>query len=133
MFINQDVNKRSSTLEVKDVIPVKVLKADTFLQGKKTPGTVRMDVEGYETEIIKGMTDVLGNPSLKRVIMETHPHLMNRDDLHQMLKTLKKHGFEIEFFCDRRNILERQLKELIDDDSYYAGGAKHIVFKSAGA
>ena len=40
-------------------IDVKVMKLDDFLIGKKTPDIVRMDVEGYEYNIIKGMPKTL--------------------------------------------------------------------------
>jgi FkbM family methyltransferase len=42
-----------------NTIDVEVLTLDTFLKDKKTPDIVRMDVEGYEYQIIKGMPKTL--------------------------------------------------------------------------
>ena len=74
---------------------VDVLTVDTFLKDKMTPTLIRMDVEGYEWEIVKGMEKTLMDKNLKNLYIEIHPSLMKHDDVMELLKTLKKRGFKI--------------------------------------
>ena len=41
---------------------VSVVPVDSFLEDKATPKLIRMDVEGYEYEVLQGMTNTLDGP-----------------------------------------------------------------------
>ena len=76
-----------------ELVPVRML--DTLVeQFHRTPSFVRMDVEGYEYQIIKGAKKTLLTPGL-RLFIEVHPTRMPRDHLLEMLATLKDGGFVI--------------------------------------
>ena len=53
------MNKDAVGGEVLGIQDVSVLTVDEFVKDKPVPNLVRMDVEGYEYEIIKGMTQTL--------------------------------------------------------------------------
>lgn len=72
---------------------VNVKTVDSFLQDKKTPNLIRMDVEGYEYNIIKGAQKIL-EENIK-IIMELHEGLMTQRQMKEMFGILKTHGFNI--------------------------------------
>lgn len=54
-------------------ITIELLPADEYLRaGELCPNVVKIDVEGAELSVIKGMKNVLSNPSLKAVLCEVH-------------------------------------------------------------
>jgi FkbM family methyltransferase len=74
-------------------IDVKVAPLDNILEGIK-PTVIKIDVEGFETNVIQGASYVLSQPSLVAVIMELNGsgsrYGFNEDNLH---KTMLDHGF----------------------------------------
>ena len=87
-LIKQKNRKITGTVEVN------VTTLDSFLKGKRYPDFIRMDVEGYEYNIIKGMKNILKKESPLRIFIELHPHIMKKSQTKYVLETLKKHGFE---------------------------------------
>jgi FkbM family methyltransferase len=87
---------------------VEEVTVDSFVEGKDIPNLIRMDVEGYEYQIIKGMKSTLKNDL--RIIMETHPDIMDEKQLRDMFKQLKENNFEIE------NVILDPPAELLDSD-----------------
>ena len=61
---------------------------DTFLKNKISPCLIRMDVEGFEHEILSGMTQTL-NGNL-RILAELHPYNLceKLDEIFQILRQL---------------------------------------------
>lgn len=53
-----------------DTIEVDISTLDSVLQREQTPALIKIDVEGFETEVLKGGKRVLSNPSLKAIIIE---------------------------------------------------------------
>ena len=99
---------------------------DNFLKGKKPISFLRMDVEGYETEVIDGMRDTLKSQSFKRLFVEIHPHRVSTAKMQNFLKTLQDYGFEIAHSVFRdtfeRSVLGQSkvekisIKELMTDE-----------------
>lgn len=99
---------------------------DNFLKGKKPITFLRMDVEGYETEVIDGMQDTLKSQSFKRLFVEIHPHRVSTAKMQNFLKTLHDYGFEIAHSVFRdtfeRSVLGQSkvekisIKELMTDE-----------------
>ncbi len=58
----------------KDVVKVKVEKLDTIMSGKNPPLLMKIDVEGFETEVIAGAMETINNPSLQAIIIELRGH-----------------------------------------------------------
>jgi FkbM family methyltransferase len=56
---------------------------------------VRMDVEGYETEILRGMGSLLEAEGPLVLFVEIHPGLLTEVELDRFVATLSDHGFEL--------------------------------------
>lgn len=73
--------------------------------GDRSPTLIKMDLEGYETEALKGASKTLANPSLVAIEIET---------VNQEAKTiLKQFGFKIRFY----DPLQRKLTEETNNSS----------------
>lgn len=82
-------------------LPITVVTLDKFLEDKPTPNFIRMDVEGYEFEIIQGMKDLLKRKCPLKILMEVHPGYLGKERLADMLHTMKGYGFYCEIATDR--------------------------------
>jgi FkbM family methyltransferase len=71
-----------------DAETVNVISIDSLILNDK-PSLIKIDVEGFETEVLKGMTDTLKLPILKAIIIELNGsglrYGFNEDDIHQTL------------------------------------------------
>jgi FkbM family methyltransferase len=89
---------------------------DEFLADKPPPDIIRMDVEGYEYNILKGMERTLGKGLPLRIFVEFHFRFMGREKSEHLLRMLKTYGFEIgalTFEVDEKCITRSQLVENI--------------------
>ncbi|CAB1064576.1 hypothetical protein D1BOALGB6SA_9372 [Olavius sp. associated proteobacterium Delta 1] len=68
---------------------------DDFLENKPFPNIIRMDVEGYEYNVIKGMKRILEKKRPLSLFMEFHFRLLGIDKCQELLRMLKTTGFEI--------------------------------------
>jgi FkbM family methyltransferase len=73
-------------------ITVQSQRLDTFLKDKGKVDLVRMDVEGYETKIVEGMTETLKQKNLM-LFIEFHPIFFSKDEYLSMLECLGSSGF----------------------------------------
>ncbi|GAB4323162.1 MAG: hypothetical protein Kow0069_28190 [Promethearchaeota archaeon] len=73
---------------------VDVLTCDEFLEDKRTPTLVRMDVEGFELEILRGMRNTLNQ--VDKLFVEVHGDLLSREELGEFFQILDEHGFKVE-------------------------------------
>lgn len=111
-----------------DKKPVRVLKLDTFIKDKKFPDIIRMDVEGYETEIIKGMENILQTQKPLKLFIELHCCFL-KDLGMGILKELEKNGFVIKkFFRDRSSLMLNKSK-FIRSIYYYLGKKINGVYE----
>jgi FkbM family methyltransferase len=76
-------------------IDVEVVTLDDFLKHRKYPGLVRMDVEGYEYQIIRGMKNILQKGLPLKLFIEFHFHLLKEQESIEILTTLQNAGFGI--------------------------------------
>jgi len=76
---------------------IEVMTLDRFLEDKPTPDLIRMDVEGYEYEIIMGMTEFFKSSKPLKILMELHIYSSPETELriYEMLEMLYRHGFEL--------------------------------------
>ncbi len=67
---------------------VPVITVDS-LSTKTQPILIKIDVEGYETEVLKGMSQILASPSLKSIIIELNGsgarYGYNENQIHELL------------------------------------------------
>lgn len=85
------VNHRVFDNFIRETERVKMLKIDDFLKDKKTPKLARMDVEGYEVEVLKGMQQTLRK--IIYLLIEIHPEILTNKQKAEMLSILSKNGF----------------------------------------
>jgi FkbM family methyltransferase len=67
---------------------------DTFLEDKQVPNFVRMDVEGYEYEIIKGMPHLLEQDV--SLLIELHPLFLS-EKIKELFELLEQKNFKVRF------------------------------------
>lgn len=76
-------------------INVEVITLDDFLENKPYPDIIRMDLEGYEYQVIRGMKKILEKQLPLTLFMEFHFDFLAREESIEILQTLKGAGFEI--------------------------------------
>jgi FkbM family methyltransferase len=81
-----------------DKAPVELTTLDKFLENKPPPSLIRMDVEGYEAEIMKGMRGLLESNKPLKLIIEIHPlYYVTKEKREDFVRTLKESGFEVKW------------------------------------
>ncbi|MDD5031953.1 MAG: FkbM family methyltransferase [Patescibacteria group bacterium] len=109
-------------------IPVKVMSLDSFIEGKDYPDVVRMDVEGYETEIIKGMKHILAGGRPLKIFMELHCCFLEDAGL-GLVRELEKNNFKIKYFFRDRSSLMLGKNRLLRRIYYYLGRKINGVYE----
>jgi FkbM family methyltransferase len=82
---------------------------DSFLKDKAPPNIVRMDVEGFEYEIIKGMSETLkGN---LKILVELHPlpKYMKPGKMDEIFQMLEQNNFKVRFAVFEDKVEENRL------------------------
>lgn len=72
--------------------PIEIMMLDSFLQGKRQPDVLKMDVEGYEYEIMRGSKELLASRKPLKIFMELHFDIL-LDKSIEIVKMLKDTGF----------------------------------------
>lgn len=103
------------------VIDVEVRTLDAFLDGKLHPAIVRMDVEGYEHEILQGMVNTLTRDSGLTLYIEIHPHIMGHAKTAAMLRFLADHGYDISRMAGRAGEEYHSIQTLLEDGGAVSG------------
>jgi len=67
---NHDATNHVATSSDKDIITVPVCSLDKIITGKHIPILLKIDVEGFETEVLNGASKTLINDELKAIIIE---------------------------------------------------------------
>lgn len=80
--------------DVKESESVNVTTLDVFLNGE-CPFIIKVDVEGYEMEVLEGAKNTLSNPNLNAVIVEINGNLSNYGfKENDILKKMNSYGFK---------------------------------------
>lgn len=111
------VNKDAVGGEIVEVQPVSMITIDEFIKDKKTPKLIRMDVEGYEYEILKGMKDTLKEDI--KILMELHPQpgFMHPNKLQELYQILEKNNFRVKFVVFENKVIENTVIEILNKKS----------------
>ena len=98
-------------------LEVDVITLDDFIKGKKWPDLIRMDVEGYEYEIIQGMKGMLESGRPLSLLIELHQAPVTK----ALVQNLKQHDFRTKMVIHDepsqflvRNRLMRKVTEFVD-------------------
>lgn len=85
---------KDATHKYREVKKVPIVKLDTFFRDKPYPDVIRMDVEGYELEIIKGMAALLAIQNPLILFIELHMDILG-EQVKELALLLKMASFEI--------------------------------------
>jgi FkbM family methyltransferase len=117
---------------------VQMVRVDNFVSDRDIkPDFIRMDVEGFETEIIKGMADTL--KTKPKLLIEVHPNIASKEDLMEMISAIRDSGYKKVIEIKERNLLwmnrNGQLKNSLKKitsiiDGQYASGMGKVEHKS---
>jgi len=104
-----DTTNHVAKNDEKNTIDVPVEKFDDIIDLKK-PTLVKIDVEGFETEVLNGMSSSLSNDNLKAIIIELNGagkrYGYNDDDIHKKLLSHKFSAFKYEPFIRKLEKIE---------------------------
>jgi hypothetical protein len=73
---------------------------DSLLENEKHIDHVQMDMEGYETEAVKGMLEILKRHH-PGIFLELHPHLAGVENAIDLLGQLKGLGYRTKYVVER--------------------------------
>ena len=90
-----------STIPSTAIINVEVTTGDAALREFAVPNVVKIDVEGYEPEVLRGMMSTLQSASLRAVFIEVHFSALNSRgcgaEPKKMVGLLKKSGLTVKW------------------------------------
>lgn len=93
MYISEKANwhnfYKCQDCKTTEEIPMDTI--NNFLKNKEFPSFVRMDVEGYELKIIRGMSRCLDK--IDKMFIELHSDIMKDEETKELINILKKHNF----------------------------------------
>lgn len=106
-------------------VKTKVYKVDDIMADKPFD-YFRMDVEGYEVEIIKGMQNILSSDKAPHgMFIEVHSELLHKNNhsAEQFITDLRKYGYEIKrsFYRGRTKISVNSTDEFLNHPSREKG------------
>ena len=101
LYLNRGIGIGAVSLERREgsdfCQKVKILPGDSLVQsrGFPFPKAVKIDVEGYEFPVIKGLQKTLIDKNCRLVCCEIHPHLFpDRQEFQMIVELLKSLGFQ---------------------------------------
>ena len=106
-------NRLGETEHVDDMVeefPVETTSINRYLDERGMEpadiNAVRMDLEGHELNVLRGMTDVLAADGPLVLFVEFHPEFGKREEYQAALSTLEGHGFTIHHVDQYWNVLD---------------------------
>jgi len=117
---------------IKNAVKTESIPIDTvdhFLIDKESPTFIRMDVEGYEHNILCGMQKSL--PSVKRIFMEIHADIMKLSETRELISLLRERGFKPELIVKYDKPRFSKVLSNSHIDKIYAGdkGVYEVFFR----
>lgn len=112
----EGIKTKGSQRQVSE-IEVDVLTGEEYLSkigfSEGDINAVRMDVEGFEAEVFRGIEAVVGSDSPFVLQVEFHPKILSQDDTEYLIDLLSSNGFEIRSAANGARPYEiTQLEEL---------------------
>ncbi len=109
---------------ITEKIEVELVTVDNFIKDKLAPSMIRMDVEGYEINILRGMTETLKNTNIK-IFVELHPHLMKMEEIEEFFNILEQNNYNIGYCflnpCMEQNIFTEFAYNRLGEHGDYKG------------
>jgi len=88
----------NSALKNNASIEVPIIAVDSFVQqGHRAPNLIKIDVEGYEMNVLLGMEKTLKSNSVRNLFIEIHPNLLEKAGYSEekLVKWLEDHGYKV--------------------------------------
>ena len=109
--------------KIEEIIDVEMKTVDNFIENKPTPSFIRMDVEGYEVNILRGMENLIKNDRLS-IFVEFHPQFISNEDKKYFFDVLEGNKFKIKYFFMNPHLFQNPITEfayvqLNQSESYY--------------
>jgi FkbM family methyltransferase len=120
MYVNNKCNWCSFTKDLTgnsgSTITVPVVTLDEFVDYymDKSPNFIRMDVEGFEINILKGALRTLNSIAPMIICIELHPHLMSKKDTMACVEILKGSGFKVKLIIRETDTYEYKSINIIN-------------------
>ena len=96
-----------------NVVEVNITTGDEYVESHKSrmPNYIKIDVEGYEFDVIKGMSTLLSNHNLRGVFIEVHFLELAKRNLAdaptEIVNIMKKNGFSVRWIDPSHLAAER--------------------------
>lgn len=106
LFISQGSDDIGATSRISETATengqwVHIMPIDKIVSQKRFPNAIKIDVEGFEVEVIKGAINALKNKELKLVGIEVHSEILEsrkiENPIGRMEKILSDAGFKIKW------------------------------------
>lgn len=93
-------------------VRVRTMRGETVVaQGREPPAVIKIDVEGFEGEVLDGIGSALGRPGLRAVCVEVHFGALNArgkpNEPARIVRLLQAHAFTIKW-VDRSHFVARR-------------------------
>lgn len=103
-------NRENGNDKLIDKYSVKTTSINDFLSQRDIEpsaiNALRMDLEGSEISVLRGMEQMLSASGPLVIFVEFHPDFVDQSEYQWALTLLEKHEFEIEFVNQQRNVLD---------------------------
>ena len=125
--INKNLSKDSPTFR-----KINCRSFDSYFHKKPLPTFIKMDVEGAEIDILKGMKNFLESSSKCKILMELHPPLYKSKDCIKSFELLFKNGFKLEKFIGSAFAHSHSLlkNNYIPSEKFRSGGFTRAVYNN---
>lgn len=114
LFLSSARNVCSIHNPTKRSVDVKIRTLDSILNNKRVD-FVRMDVEGYEYEIIKGMEKILSRKNKPGLFIEVHEEGMGERKTKEFFEMLKSYGYSFKIYREFLTELKEVSKHVSED------------------
>jgi FkbM family methyltransferase len=84
--------------------------AEVLASGRaQQPNVIKIDVEGHEIQVLKGLTEILASPNCRALLVEIHFTLLERmgiaDPVNQITNLLSQAGLKVHHWLDASHLL----------------------------
>lgn len=114
--------------KIHEIVTVDITTVDEFLEGRTQPDLIRMDVEGYEIKIFRGMEQTLKNEKLG-IFVELHPTFMSEEENMEIFDLLKENKFRVKLCLLNPSLVRNPVVEFAYKHLGESGDYNGIIYE----